>query len=839
MQQLICTSTALNPEQAPKTSINDPILLTESKCLPVEKTGWTETSFSVPTLPTDLKTDISKLEKKVTFARLLNKVSAEMNSVSEEKKYHPAITKALSTPVSPALDRRTFENDCNSQGGDSLSSSEIAITGSGFNSLLDIPSNSKRPSRLSYKDTKNPSADSILNMFRTFTSSSFLSKGNTSSTTTTPQTPIDDRFVSDESSGVGTPMSTTSAPGESPSTRKMFGTTIEIPVMDALTAQKTASGLSGSNLLQPPSILLEIPSGGINNLLSPIRELPTPMPSPALTPIMPRAGHTQVRTPVVESSDEDVKSSKGEDLSEDWSEMFIQVHRENNDDDFMSATDEDFFNQDFSPTITDHKSDFSVPPTTKQRNMVIPLLTVQEPSPPSTSPPCSFYGSPPPQKAPKPFIFPPVGSRLVKDSDKSNSLDLPFPPPVITITCNTSEPESDTEPTSCGLKNQNLEPHNPTVNSVGMSYLSPFSICSRADRTASESNLSSSGYSSMASPGPSRCDSNNPLCLSEVEDHHPSQSQPPSRRPSPHLRTPISENRQSDESKQRGRSDSETFSDDPLMESNDEGIGTDHLDEKNEDKDTKCSRDFEVFTEKEAGGQQNTLDFGSLIMPNSATRGTLKKWDNVDSINSLGPPLAKASLQLPTIVVQSDYCDKLLSPVSSRSESPLSDKALGISRFSTMLYSKGKNDQLLFTDSDGLYDFSSSDCPPLNNKCVQAGTTHRKSTGRRRERRSSYRAANTHTKTISPVKDQTNFKKVTKDSIGHRTIAQRKPSPKRRIRTQQPISSSSSTESLTSGKSVQGLRSQDLENRKGKVNEGITPASNEASAEDTAEVRTS
>lgn len=52
----------------------------------------------------------------------------------------------------------------------------------------------------------------------------------------------------------------------------------------------------------------------------------------------------------------------------------------------------------------------------------------------------------------------------------------------------------------------------------GMCYLSPFSMCTRGDRAPSESNLSSSGYSSMASPGPSRCGSNNPLFPSEMDD---------------------------------------------------------------------------------------------------------------------------------------------------------------------------------------------------------------------------------------------------------------------------------------------------------------------------------
>lgn len=76
--------------------------------------------------------------------------------------------------------------------------------------------------------------------------------------------------------------------------------------------------------------------------------------------------------------------------------------------------------------------------------------------------------------------------------------------PFITVTCSTSE--SDVEAVTAS-----------SSAAPGMCYLSPFSMCSRADRIASESNLSSSGYSSMASPGPSRCGSSNPLSASEVE----------------------------------------------------------------------------------------------------------------------------------------------------------------------------------------------------------------------------------------------------------------------------------------------------------------------------------
>ena len=78
--------------------------------------------------------------------------------------------------------------------------------------------------------------------------------------------------------------------------------------------------------------------------------------------------------------------------------------------------------------------------------------------------------------------------------------------PFIMVTCSTSEAESDVEAVTASAS-----------TATGMCYLSPFSMCSRADRIASESNLSSSGYSSMASPGPSRCGSSNPLSASEVE----------------------------------------------------------------------------------------------------------------------------------------------------------------------------------------------------------------------------------------------------------------------------------------------------------------------------------
>lgn len=174
------------------------------------------------------------------------------------------------------------------------------------------------------------------------------------------------------------------------------------------------------------------------------------------------------------------------------------------------------------------------------------------------------------------------------------------------------------------------------------------------------------------------------------------------------------------------RSDSETLSDEVLLESNDEGIGTDHLDEKIEDGEIKSAKELEIYIGKEM------VDNGK---------------------NGPEDSICMAQLQLPLIVIQSDGgVEKSLSPVSSRSESPLrlavrcwssceqkliwkfvncSERTTSIGRFSPLFYGK-KDHQLPFTDSDGLYDFPSSDGKSYN-------TTHhsKKSSMKRKERKSS------------------------------------------------------------------------------------------------------
>lgn len=144
---------------------------------------------------------------------------------------------------------------------------------------------------------KVSSADSILAMFRNFASSTVAtaqgpaSRAMSACSTPTVCSPQDDNPGDDESStsSLHTPVSFASGVSGAPDSPVYFRhnqNTIEVPVLDLLSAQKS-SGSSNSSYLNPPTIMLEIPSN-INKCLSPIREMPTPMPSPALTPIMTR-----------------------------------------------------------------------------------------------------------------------------------------------------------------------------------------------------------------------------------------------------------------------------------------------------------------------------------------------------------------------------------------------------------------------------------------------------------------------------------------------------------------------------------------------------------------------
>lgn len=361
----------------------------------------------------------------------------------------------------------------------------------------------------------------------------------------------------------------------------------------------------------------------------------------------------------------------------------------------------------------------------RPKDLIIPELMVQTPSPTKERLPLLIFpGSPPPQRASigeTSGLFPnkQQQKRLMmqyEKYEKPGSLDFQFAPPMITIIpANMSEAESDAEFISPITSKVSLMPNNKiNVSSAGMTHLSPFSMCTRGDRAPSEGNLSSSGYSSMASPGPSRCSSNNPLCPSEIDCHSSHCGDITITVPTIMRRhqsilkrhdesTKCCENNTNGNEQQfRKRSDSETLSDETILESNDEGIGTDHLDEKIEDGDIKSAKELEIFIGKEF------LENGKNLMGNEEV-------------------LTMSQLQLPSIVIQSESGYDKLSPVSSRSESPLSDRNNnGMGRFSPQFYNK-REQQLPFTDSDGLYDFPSSD--------GKSGGHYRKSVGKRRDKR--------------------------------------------------------------------------------------------------------
>lgn len=360
-----------------------------------------------------------------------------------------------------------------------------------------------------------------------------------------------------------------------------------------------------------------------------------------------------------------------------------------------------------SPVASERKSISDRP-----KDLIIPDLIIQSPSPTKERlPVLIFPGSPPPQRASigeTSGLFPSKQQqkRLMMQYEKPGSLDFHFVPPMIKISM--SEVESDAEFLSPSTSKANLMPSSKlSTNVAGMTYLSPFSMCTQA-RAPSEGNLSSSGYSSMASPGPSRCGSNNPLC--DVEDGHAGISimVPTIAKRHPSILKKADDGSKCNENEQlRKRSDSETLSDEALLESNDEGIGTDHLDEKIEDGKIKSAKDLENFVGKEL------LETGRTLLGNEDVVTTMSQ------------------LQLPSIVIQSESGFEKLSPVSSRSESPLSDRNNGMGRFSPQFYNK-RDQQLPFTDSDGLYDFPSSD-----GKGSSSHHVRKSSTGRRRERRNS------------------------------------------------------------------------------------------------------
>ncbi|KAJ8941043.1 hypothetical protein NQ318_015520 [Aromia moschata] len=243
----------------------------------------------------------------------------------------------------------------------------------------------------------------------------------------------------------------------------------------------------------------------------------------------------------------------------------------------------------------------------------------------------------------------------------------------------------------------------------------------------------------------------------------------------------------------RRRSDSETLSDDPLLESNDEGIGTDHIDEKIDEGELKSAKELEVFMVSEGDSSKTFADLPIIPMVNTPRAAKCVSLE--DSIERLLPPPimnSKNSLQLPSIVVQceSPGCEKHLSPMSSRSESPLSDRTTGMGRFSPQFYG----------ETQGYIAFHRLRRPL---RLSQLRQSERDDVLAPQEVvQEAEKKTLRNCKTPSPTKSQpltlyNHLDVPTKDCL-YKVPPPRKLSPKRRIARSQVVSSSSSSDSITS-----------------------------------------
>lgn len=195
---------------------------------------------------------------------------------------------AYSVPQSPRTN--DIHSTSSNQGSNSLSSSELALH------EISFKSNRKHRPKVS-------SADSILSMFRNFSSPGMGNSYTASfviSPTSTPSSPVDIGYEDESStSSLPTPVSFSSGAPDSPLMYRQ--SSIEVPVLEAINSHRT---ISSQNLLHPPSIMLELP-GNINKCLSPIHELP----SPALSPIfLKRQSRIQDETISVMINDDEDKN---------------------------------------------------------------------------------------------------------------------------------------------------------------------------------------------------------------------------------------------------------------------------------------------------------------------------------------------------------------------------------------------------------------------------------------------------------------------------------------------------------------------------------------------------
>ena len=380
-------------------------------------------------------------------------------------------------------------------------------------------------------------------------------------------------------------------------------------------------------------------------------------------------------------------------------------------------------------------------------------------------------------------------------------------------------------------------PHTKKSEINSSKFLSPF--FGTAALHTSESNLSSSGYSSAYSPGPSRCNSNSPLFSAETDEPlTPSVSSIPSRPaclPNLHLgknRLPsisISNHPLSEVTNVKlpisipvidiqpvlGRTDSET-TDDPPTSQQDSALEVDTNDEP----------DTEIVDQ--------SLSPKDLISRNAETAA---QRDRILLSSSHSFPKESPRLQRfpPTIVVHTSLQSESsvdeyladrpikLSPVSSRSESPLSDSKLCVHKIHPAFFSKAGKLELPYTDSDGLYDCPSSE---VLNSDSHHKTSPQRRPGRRKIKRSSMKCKGSYSgignqaggasysgvepaavgiynhsedPTTSSIPCNSRVGPISLEPPQHRL--QRRVSPKRRARTQNNVDLlSSSNESITSSR---------------------------------------
>ncbi|KAF2354315.1 EGF-like domain, partial [Trinorchestia longiramus] len=829
--------------------------------------------------------------KKVTFARLLSKLTKETSSSSsdmsalEERRAAlqgvagPSTGTGAALPLgrrSPRRSPRLVRATCRHSGSGSedvggspeYSSSEMTP---------DPPKRLQPPPKATSKITKISSVDSLLAMFKSLGAASHRASLSTPSSphgsemedssgqcspSTTPTTPPRATLIKQVAVASGQQISAAGASSGGPSNGGGSATnSLAVPL------QVQVHGPPGPSSLSGPAITLEVPTEQYR-CLSPITELPSPMPTPMPSPLPTpsKQRQSQRRANSTESS------TMNNTADETESEASVTIERTSSD---ASASDARVFFRSFGI----HKND-------KPRSnipLVVPKLVLNLSSP-GTSPVGSPASSPKLKTRPPPLVlcdstfsrapnpvpvisvqnengetlerFDSTPRQRSQSIDVGSMLNLPsitistanetppstqknnpghsFDPPVFTITCasprlerRNSNPQQISEnmrfdrgPTINvayvpPMYNKNSDPESPHPRTTGLNpnLLSPF-LGATGSHMTSESNLSSSGYSSAYSPGPSRCNSNNPLFSIEADDKANASRSLVSFEPlnvlsnyqntKPSFPSQASEQFMDKAPKITssptlplikvdsvfGRTDSET-TDEPQTSQPDSALDVDTYDEP----------------ESEGPSESHSIKENTNLKTETNAQRKRATLSSSHSFPKETPKLQRCS---PTIVVHkslqrdSSLEEYLmahplkLSPGSSRSESPISDNRLSVHKMNPSFFNTSGKRELPYTDSDGLYDCPSSEI--LNSDCHRSQPNLRRP-GRRKMKKSSLKMK-TGSKMSHRRAEPETFKRILSEGPSlepPQSRSSRRISPKRRARTLNKLDiKSSSDESLSS-----------------------------------------